>query len=73
MQRRRDYIEGYRITRLDEVLIIESTDYHARPLRLTPKELSELGLRFGRVGGGGGKDGTGKKKPEKSPANEAGA
>ena len=45
---RRDYVEGFRITRLGDSLIIEATDYHAQPLRLAEDDLAELGLRFAR-------------------------
>lgn len=46
MWRTKEYIEGYRITRSAEGLLIETMGYHARPLRLTDAELAELGLRI---------------------------
>jgi len=46
MKKRKEYIEGFRITRDDDSLLVEATDYHAMPLRLTRKELSGLGLRL---------------------------
>ena len=67
MHRQRDFVEGFRITRTDETLIIEATDYHARPLRLTQAELSELGIRLDRAAPAK----TGKKKPKKKPSDGA--
>ncbi len=46
MKTHRDFIEGFRITRQGDYLTIESTDYHARPLRLTAEDLAAFGLRF---------------------------
>lgn len=49
----REFVEGFRITREAETLIIEATDYHARPLRLSPSDLSDLGIRLiGKPGAG---------------------
>lgn len=48
MDDHRDFIEGFRITRETNCVIIEATDYHARPLRLSAGDLAELGLRFTR-------------------------
>ena len=42
----KEYVEGYRITRHLDELLIEVLDYHARPLRLSVSELAELGLRM---------------------------
>ncbi len=44
----REYLEGFRITCDGDSLLIEATDYHAMPLRLSEKDLAELGLRFGK-------------------------
>jgi len=46
MKKRREYIEGFRITRDGDSLLVEATDYHATPLRLNREELSDLGLRL---------------------------
>ena len=46
MWRTKEYVEGYCITRSSDGLLIETVDYHARPLRLTGAELAELGLRI---------------------------
>jgi len=46
MKRRQEYIEGFRITRDGDSLLIEATDYHAMPLRLDRNELSKLGVRL---------------------------
>lgn len=67
MRRQRDFVEGFRITRTDETLIIEATDYHARPLRLTQEELTELGIRLDRAAGAN----KGKKKPKTKPTDGA--
>jgi hypothetical protein len=48
MDLRRDYLEGFRITRDGDSLVIEATDYHATPLRLSVEDLAEFGLRFGK-------------------------
>ena len=42
----KEYVEGYRITRQSNELLIEVLDYHARPLRLSISELAELGMRI---------------------------
>lgn len=41
----KEYVEGYRITRGSDGVLIEVLDYHARPLRLSVSELADLGLR----------------------------
>lgn len=46
MKRQREYIEGYRITRDGDGLLVEATDYHAMPLRLTGEDLFALGVRL---------------------------
>ena len=46
MKRQLEYIEGFRLTRKGDSLLIEATDYHAMPLRPDRKELSKLGLRL---------------------------
>jgi hypothetical protein len=46
VKHQREFVEGFRITREPDVLIIEATDYHARPLRLSQADLSELGIRL---------------------------
>jgi len=46
MKKQREYVEGFRITRDGESLLVEATDYHATPLRLSREELSDLGLRL---------------------------
>ena len=48
MEGRRDYVEGFRISRVGDSLLIEATDYHSQPLRLSEDDLAELGLRFKR-------------------------
>jgi len=50
MRRSRTYVEGFRISRGPEGLLIEAIDYHARPLRLGHDELAELGLRLHEPG-----------------------
>lgn len=62
MEVSRDFIEGFRITRTEHGLIIEATDYHARPLRLTRKDLGDLGIRL--VGTSGFPAETAEEKPE---------
>jgi hypothetical protein len=39
-----EFNEGYRLTVLPNALLIEVTDYHARPLMLGKRDLRELGL-----------------------------
>jgi hypothetical protein len=46
VKHQREFVEGFRITRQSDALIIETTDYHARPLRLSQADLSELGIRL---------------------------
>jgi hypothetical protein len=41
---KKEFCEGYRLTRTANGLVIEVLDYHARPLRLTDADLAELGL-----------------------------
>lgn len=43
-----EFVEGFRISRTDEHLIIAVTDYHARTLSLDESELAKLGLRMTR-------------------------
>jgi hypothetical protein len=42
---KKEFCEGYRLTRTANGLVIEVLDYHAPPLRLTDADLAELGLR----------------------------
>jgi len=42
---KKEFCEGYRLTRTANGLVIEVLDYHAPPLRLTKADLAELGLR----------------------------
>jgi hypothetical protein len=41
---KKEFCEGYRLTRTANGLVIEVLDYHARPLRLSDADLAELGL-----------------------------
>jgi hypothetical protein len=41
---KKEFCEGYRLTRTANGRVIEVLDYHVRPLRLTDADLAELGL-----------------------------
>lgn len=63
-KQQREFVEGFRITREPDALIIEATDYHARPLRLSQADLSDLGIRLT------GKPGAGKARKKKTRERE---
>jgi hypothetical protein len=46
MTRQYEFIEGFRITRDTNSLLIEATDYHALPLRLYRNVLADLGVKL---------------------------
>jgi hypothetical protein len=46
MTRQYEFIEGFRITREKDSLLIEATDYHALPLRLYRDVLTDLGIKL---------------------------
>ncbi len=46
MNTRRIYLEGFQLTVGPGGLLIESTDYHARPLFLDERALGQIGLEL---------------------------